>query len=188
MKKIIYIFICIITSYVNAQVYIGTNNVLANESTLLFFEGNTTSDLTNDVTTTNSKGIILPAVATTPTYNVVTPTTNNPNNGTFIFDRTSKMIKMFENGYWKNISNSVGSDLKLYDNSSAELGKGVIIGEQTTNAKGVLVLESTSKSLILPQIQNPHITVKSPYAGMICYDTVSNTFASFDGVSWNYWR
>ena len=98
------------------------------------------------------------------------------------------MIKMFENGYWKNISNSVGSDLKLYDNSSAELGKGVIIGEQTTNAKGVLVLESTSKSLILPQIQNPHITVKSPYAGMICYDTVSNTFASFDGVSWNYWR
>ena len=58
MKKIIYIFICIITSYVNAQVYIGTNNVVANESTLLFFEGNTTSDLTNDVTTTNSKGIL----------------------------------------------------------------------------------------------------------------------------------
>lgn len=188
MKKILYFFISVIASCVNAQVYIGTNNLVANESTLLFFEGNTASDQSNDYLTTNDKGIILPAVVTTPIYNVVNPTTNNPNNGTFIFDRTSKMIKMFENGYWKNISNSVGSDLKLYDNSSAELGGGVIIGDQTTNAKGVLVLESMSKSLILPQIQNPHITVKSPYAGMICYDTLSNTLASFDGVSWNYWR
>ena len=34
----------------------------------------------------------------------------------------------------------------------------------------------------------PHLNVKSPYPGMMCFDTVSNTLAVFDGENWNYWK
>ena len=188
MKKILYLTFCIITFYSNAQVFMGSGPAVTGTSILLNFEGHTATDATNDAITANNRGIILPSVGTTPTFSIVTPATNNSNNGTFIFDKSTKMIKMFENGNWRNFSTTAGDDSKVLANTSAEVGTGVIIGANTTTAKGVLVLESSSKSLVLPHIQNPHLTVKSPYPGMMCYDTASNTIAIFDGTSWNYWR
>ena len=111
------------------------------------------------------------------------------NNGTFLFDRNLKMVRMFENGSWVNLSDAVGNDIpSTMVNASNEVGKGVIIGAQSSSAKGVLVLESTNKAMILPHIKNPHTTVKSPYPGMMCYDTVSNSLAVYDGTRWNYWK
>jgi hypothetical protein len=60
--------------------------------------------------------------------------------------------------------------------------------EKISNAKGVLVLESADKAMILPKITNPHTTVKNPYPGMMCYDLTSKSLAVFDGANWNYWK
>jgi len=188
MKKILYIIFFSASILANAQVTIGNTSTVNTGNVLLSFEGNTATDATNDATTINTKGIILPAAGISPNYTVVNPLTNNPNNGTFLFDKTTKMIRMFENGAWKNFSSATGDDSRVLPNTSNETGTGVIIGSNTSAAKGVLVLESPSKALVLPHIQNPHLNVKSPYTGMMCYDTASNTIAIFDGVSWNYWR
>lgn len=170
----------------SAQVAIGKTSVNGN-STLLDFGGATATNSPTDVETTNFKGIILPALTATPTFSATTPTTNNPQNGTFIFDKTSVKVRMFTNGSWVDMSDT-GSLTNLTSNTSAESGNGVIIGSNISSATGVLVLESANKAIILPHIKNPHTTVKSPYAGMMCYDTVSNSIAVYDGSNWNYWK
>lgn len=184
MKKSIYsIIFCTITSLAFGQVSIGGNESVNGNSTILDFAGGTTTESSADQATTNEKGIILPAVGSSPT------TLDANNNGTFLFDRNLKMVRMFENGSWVNLSDAVGNDIpSAMVNASNEVGKGVIIGAQSSNAKGVLVLESTDKAMILPHIKNPHTTVKSPYPGMMCYDTVSNSLAVYDGTRWNYWK
>lgn len=131
-----------------------------------------------DFGTGSNKGIILPAVNITP---------SNPTNGTFVLDKNDRKIKMLENEIWIDLTKS-GDTNSLIANTGTENGKGVIIGAETSAASGVLVLESPNRALILPKIENPEINVKSPYPGMMCYDTASKTMAIFDGVAWNYWK
>lgn len=166
MKKIQLFILIFLSSFALSQVAIGKTEVLGS-NTLLDF----------DQSPNNSKGIILPSV------------TNNSNatNGTFIFDVNTKKVRMYENNTWKDLSDE-GNISNLISNSSNDIGKGVVIGNQNSTVNGVLVLESDSKAIILPYIENPHLTVKNPYAGMMCYDTFSKTLAVFDGVNWNYWK
>lgn len=166
MKKIQLFILIFLSSFALSQVAIGKTEVLGS-NTLLDF----------DQSPNNSKGIILPSV------------TNNSNatNGTFIFDVNTKKVRMYENNTWKDLSDE-GNISNLISNSSNDIGKGVVIGNQNSTVNGVLVLESDSKAIILPHIENPHLTVKNPYAGMMCYDTFSKTLAVFDGVNWNYWK
>ncbi|MGI9651712.1 hypothetical protein [Chryseobacterium sp. RLHN22] len=172
---------------VNAQIAIGKQSVKG-ANTILDFAGATATEASTDPATTNENGIILPAVAASPTYGATTPTTNNPNNGTFIFDRALRMVRMFTNGAWVNLSDA-GNDIPVdLNNTSTGQNGGVILGANTSAASGVLVLESANKAMILPHIRNPHTTVKSPYPGMMCYDTQSNSLAVYDGSKWNYWK
>lgn len=167
---------------ISAQIIVGGDKSIGN-SELLSFPKTTATNALTDTRTDNDRGIILPAVDTRPSF-----VNKASNNGTFIFDKSSKKVLMFENGIWKELSQGSGDIGSLVLNTSAEEGNGVIIGADTTSAEGVLVLESNNKALVLPHIENPHITVKSPYPGMICYDTKSNSLAIFDGAKWNYWR
>lgn len=127
----------------------------------------------------NVKGLILPS-----TSGVATGALDN---GTFIFDITDLKVKVYENNVWKPLSDA-GNLGTITVNDSAERGKGVIIGAPSSAADGVLILESLNKAMILPQIATPHLNVKSPYPGMICYDTASKSLAVFDGSVWNYWK
>ena len=161
------LLLSIISTITFAQVSIGKNTV-DGTSTIMDFQESTTN------------GIILPAVNTTPTYNSAT------NNGTFIFDLVDNKVKMYENESWENLSEAGSKPTQL--NTSTEIGDGVIIGSETTDAIGVLVLESDSKALILPKVDQPEVNVKSPYPGMICYDKISKSLAVFDGKVWNYWK
>lgn len=169
MNKLFYIII-FLGGIINAQVAIGKENV-SNESTLLEFEDSAT----------NTLGIILPSVLDASTITV--------QNGTFLFDVATKKVRMFENSSWIDLS-IVGDDSNLIIDPSNENtnSTGVIIGSETTTTPGVLVLEATDKAMVLPKIENPHLTVKSPYAGMMCYDTASKSLAIFDGINWNYWK
>jgi hypothetical protein len=151
-----------------AQIAIG-KQVIEGRSTVLDFDNRSG----------NTNGLILPATSGFPTGSLV--------NGTFIFDVTDNKVKVYENDRWKSLSDA-GNSSAVIANNSPETGKGVIMGESASTAEGVLVLESQNKSMILPKIATPHLNVKNPYPGMICYDTTSKTLAVFDGSVWNYWK
>lgn len=184
--KSLSVILILMFNCITAQVAIGKTSVSGNNS-ILEFAGNTTDNLPTNSETTNFKGIILPGVTASPTFSNVNPSTNNPQNGTFIFDRQLQRIRMYENGVWINLSET-GSAAGMVPATGMEQEAGVIIGASTSNATGVLVLESSNKAIILPHIKNPHTTVKSPYPGMMCYDTFSNSVAFYDGANWNYWK
>lgn len=132
-----------------------------------------------DFGTGTSKGIILPAVETLPA---------TPVNGTFLFDVADERIKMYENGSWRPLSNQGDNSNIVPYKGAVDTGKQTVMGARSTTVDGVLVLESANKAMVLPHIANPHLTVKSPYAGMMCYDTTSKTVAVFDGAVWSYWK
>lgn len=182
MKKIIYTTLLVsMATFANAQVSIGGKQEIEGTATLLDFNSPLTAD-TNSTTNNNTNGIILPAVEK---ESVVT----TPSNGTFIYDHAAKIVKMREANTWVFLSGA-GDNSKIVVNPSADqnTNQGAIIGSQTSDAKGVLILESANKAMILPRIQNPHTNVKSPYPGMMCYDTVRKSLAVFDGKNWNYWK
>lgn len=155
------------TSFVQISAQIAINNSNINSFAVLDFPLGT------------KKGIILPIIETLP---------NNAVNGTILMDKNDMKIKMKQNGLWVEMS-GLGSIAGINFNTSSEnANTSLIIGASSSTATGALVLESTTKALILPKIASPHLNVKSPRAGMICYDTVSNTMAIFDGVNWNYWK
>ena len=158
------------SSFSNAQMAIGKEEV-SGLSTLLDF----------DDSATNTKGILLPTV----TDATAVPT----NNGTFIYDILTKKVRMYQNDSWINLSEAGNTDALIVNSAADKSGKtGVIIGSEVSPVDGILVLESSNKAMILPKIANPHLNVKSPYPGMMCYDTVSNSLAVYDGSNWNYWK
>lgn len=161
-----------------AQIIIGKNNIESPNIILDFdYDGGN-----------NKRGIILPAVTELP---------DTPANGTFVFDTTDNTVKVF---YLNNLNVAEWVDLTGHEGSGSfdtdtrnhlvateETGDGTIIGADD-GAEGVLVLESSNKSMILPKVASPHINVKSPYPGMMCYDTVTKSLAVFDGTKWYFWR
>lgn len=173
-------------NFAGAQVAIGKTG-LSGGSSILEFSGMTQTFAPEDTETGNLKGIILPAVAVSPAFVPVNPSTNHPQNGTFLFDRQTAKVRMFENGNWMDMTDP-GTSSATIPVTGTETGNGVIIGAASSSAKGALVLESANKAIILPHIKNPHLTVKSPYPGMICFDTVSKSVAVFDGNKWSYWK
>jgi hypothetical protein len=128
----------------------------------------------------SNTGIILPIVDALPTGAAAS-------NGTILLDKTDITVKMRENDVWVPLSDA-GSLTGTMPNTSAETGGGVIIGAPSSPAQGVLVLESASKALVLPKVDDPVASMKSPVAGTICYDTVSKTIAVFDGLKWSFWK
>jgi hypothetical protein len=123
-----------------------------------------------------SNGIILPIVETLPAA-------STSQNGTFLLDKNDKKLKMCENNSWIDLcdKNSIANSL----NSTTETD--AIIGETSTST-GVLALEATDNAMILPHVAAPETSVKNPVAGMLVYDTASNSLALFDGLKWNYWK
>ncbi len=185
MRKYILSFL-LVGNLVSAQVSIG-KQLLSGSSSILEFSGMTQTIAPEDTETNNTKGIILPAVTVSPVFTPVTPSTNHPQNGTFLFDKLASAVRMFENGTWLDMTDA-GNSAAAIPVAGTETGNGVIIGSSSSSAKGALVLESSNKAMILPQIKNPHLTVKSPYPGMMCFDTVSKSIAVFDGSKWSYWK
>lgn len=126
-----------------------------------------------------TKGIILPAVETLP---------STPANGTFLLDKTDKKIKMYQNSIWVELSGTGNITNVVPYSGTVDNGKQTVMGARSTAVDGVLVLESADKALVLPKISNPHLNVKSPYPGMMCYDTNRKALAVFDGNVWDYWK
>jgi len=68
-----------------------------------------------------------------------------------------------------------------------DLASKAIIGANTSSANGVLVLESTTKVMVLPQVANTN-DIKDPAPGMMVYLNGTNKrLAIYNGSKWTYW-
>jgi len=148
-----------------AQVAIGKESVTNTSVLLEFGPGN--------------KGIVLPAVSTAP----------GAADGTFILDTTTKSVRVKQNGSWTDLT-ALGqaADNPYINTGTTDIGDGVIIGADSTTKPGVLVLESTTKALVLPSVAAPDQIVLSPVAGTMVYDTSVSMLAVYDGHNWSYWK
>jgi hypothetical protein len=177
MKKI-FLALLVLPMTTIGQTVVGTKTPL-NSSVVLSFP------------TSTANGIILPAVESLPI---------SPANGTFLYDKVQKKVRMYQNNRWVDLSETGNANRIVPYNSTITLpDKQTIIGSRTTKVyngssfvdgvvDGILVLEGAKKALVLPKINNPHVTVKSPYPGMMCYDIQRRALAVFDGLLWNYWK
>ena len=133
-----------------------------------------------DFSETTTKGIVLPQLLNTG--NVITP-------GTLFYDTVLKKVMYRDNTQIRDLSIKTGTYTPVanYNTLITASDKVSVIGTQTSNAVGVLILESNDKALILPKMASPHLKIVAPEAGTICYDTDKNLFCVFNGSEWTFW-
>lgn len=178
MKKIISSIFIITAVSANAQIIVGdgVGTASVKTSVLLDFAAN------------QNKGIILPYVRTLPT---------SPTEGTMIVDATdpTKARVKYFNGAWTDLSGqdadvtTILSTQPTVAQISEAAGEKTIIGASSSTANGVLVLESTTKSMILPIVQDVQ-NIPSPAPGMMVYVNKQGAkrLAVFNGSKWSYWK
>jgi hypothetical protein len=175
MKKIFLIITIAVTGTMYSQVIIGdavgTAPANQKQSVLLEFAN------------TNDKGIIMPYVRTLPT---------NPAPGTILLDATtptSAAMKLFDGTEWKVLSGRAEISSSLTDQPSVieEPNAKAIIGSDTSTEDGVLVLESSTKAMILPIVTDVQNIIK-PSPGMMVYvKGIKKYLAIYDGNKWAFW-
>lgn len=195
MKKLIIASLTLVSSIAFSQVIIGgitgTAPSTKKAAVLLEFEAG------------QNKGIILPYTRTLPSGTGI-------EGGTILLDAsdaTKAKVKYYAPGNakadangWIDLSSGNEANLTAPTDYMAKqpLSTGAnavvenvnakaIIGASATSAKGVLVLESTTKSMVLPQVASTD-DVKDPAPGMMVYLNGTNKrLAVFNGAKWTYW-
>lgn len=180
--KIIYIIALLCISFTNAQVIIGdaVGTAVNKTSVLLEFAAN------------QNKGIIVPYVRTIPSGTTL-------QGGTIVLDAstpgTNARMKYYNGSAWIDLS---GQDANLTTVLSAQpsivsapelpISK-TIIGDSVTAADGVLVLESTTKAMVLPTVLDVQ-NIPSPSPGMMVYvnQPGSKRLAVYNGSKWSFWK
>lgn len=168
MKKIITSMILMGLGYLSqAQVIITeqANPAPTNSSVLLEFGS-------------QPKGIILPSVASAP----------GAVGGTFIVNTTTKAVQYYNGTGWVNLTDAgIAVANPFVNDGTTDIADGIIIGANTTDKPGALVLESTTQALVLPRVASPQNSILSPVAGTMVYDTDSDALAVYDGKYWAFW-
>jgi len=178
MKTILSTIFIGITIFSNAQIIIGdaVGTSTIKTSVLLDFAPN------------QNKGLILPYVRTLP---------SSPTEGTLVLDATdgTKARVKYYNGTWVDLSGQEAaitstmatqvSVAQLAETSSEK----IIIGAASSSANGVVVLESTTKAMILPIVQDVQ-NIPSPSPGMMVYVNKAGAkrLAVFNGSKWSFWK
>lgn len=175
MKNIISILSIIMTPLSFAQVIIGdeTGTAINKSSVLLEFAN------------TGDKGLVLPYLRVLPT---------SPSEGTIILDAsvaTAARIKYY-NGSWIDLSGQdadVSDDLIQQPIIPENASSKVIIGNQNSTADGILVLESSTKAMVLPIVDSTNKII-NPSPGMMVYLINGNKkrLAVFNGNKWSFWK
>lgn len=167
MKKTFQLITLIFSIALFSQVTIGKNAAPTNDSVILEFG------------TDGDKGIILPY--TSGEIADAVP-------GTFIFDAVENRVKFMTKTGWFDLSEIDGaSDLSAQDTLTENTDAKVIIGATTSDADGILVLESSDKAMVLP-IVNEYTDVINPSPGMLVYVKTNQRLAVFNGSNWTFWE
>lgn len=133
------------------------------------------------------KGLLLPWVTnTTGVAGAV--------NGTVVYDVSDKKVKYLKGGSTPNgwIDLSIDAtgvvDTTLQNGATDATGAKTIIGNTTSAAPGILVLESPTKAMVLPKVASPALNIINPAPGMMVYDTTAKQVAFFNGTVWSFWK
>lgn len=168
--SLIILLLGVVTTYAQTMVGIKTSNYPNNPSVLLEFSN-------------NNKGLIVPSIAS--------PSLASPVEGTIFFDSSSNYMMKYYNGT-TNINLTGGAAHPTATQAPTPIGaedatKQTIIGAKTTSAVGAVVLESTTKVMVLPLVTNPHLNIINPSSGMIVYDPTNHKLCTFNGAQWTFW-
>ena len=178
MKKLIATIFLGSIAFANAQVIIGDAVGTAPVKTSVLLE----------FALGQNKGLILPYVRTMPA---------TPTEGTILLDAstaTTARVKYY-NGTWQDLS---GQDANITTVLSTQptavqapelATTKSIIGAQTSPAEGVLILESTTKAMVLPTVADVQ-NIPSPSPGMMVYinKTGAKRLAVYNGSKWSFWK
>lgn len=189
MKDIIkFLGIIIFTGPAFSQIIIGGETGAAGtntQSVLMDFSLNLTPD--------EGRGIILPYVVNKDNINT---------EGTVFLDasnnKDARVLYKNGNNSWFDLSNSeanggnVTAELATQPgiNEVNELGAtGAVIGEDVENAPsdGVLILNSSDKAMVLPQVNTVNDVI-NPSPGMMVYVRGKKLLAVYNGNHWAFWR
>jgi hypothetical protein len=185
MKKIImFILIIGLNTLAFAQVIIGNVIGTASDKTSVLLEFST-----------EKKGFVLPYVRSLPTI------AKGLVQGTIVLDASSSggsRVKVYDGnaiagtGGWKDLNGvdgDVSSQLVSQPATSEDSASKAIIGATTSSASGVLVLESQTKAMVLPQVGDVN-EIPSPAPGMMVYvnKTGAKRLAVFNGKVWSFWK
>lgn len=176
MKNIITTLFLTAASLASSQVIIGDKVGTATTKTSVLLE----------FANTNNKGIVLPYVQTLPSA---------PTPGTIILDATvpAKARIKYYNGAWVDLSGTDGdvtSALAIQAAPKTDLATAkTIIGAQSSPADGILVLESTTKAMVLPTVTDVN-NIPSPAPGMMVYvkGATNKRLAVYNGKVWSFWK
>ncbi|MNK79683.1 hypothetical protein D3C87_993530 [compost metagenome] len=180
MKNIILLLFTTASNILFSQVIIGDNIGTATNKTSVLLE----------FSQSQRKGIILPYL--TDVSDVNTPGSiflrvSNPTTAP-----TAKIVYYDYDGTFKDLSpeaNGIGAKLKMNtqpiakENSSSK----VVIGNETSAANGILVLESTTKAMVLPRVPSYKDIVNPAPGMMVLTGAGDKTIAFFNGSQWNFW-
>ena len=185
MKKISFIILSFSFAIANAQVIIGdaVGTAAVKTSVLLEFAKGSP---------TGNRGIVLPYVTTLPT---------SPTEGTLLLDcstAATARVKFYNGTEWKDLSGQDANLITPIDYMFAQptiaqapelASSKAIIGAQSSTADGVLVLESNTKAMVLPTVNNTDQII-NPSPGMLVYinKTGAKRLAVFNGSKWSYWK
>lgn len=180
MKKIIISGFMLISSLTYSQIILGdeVGTAVDKTSVLLEFAKN------------QNRGIILPYVRTLPTGSALTE-------GTILLDATDATqasVRFFNGTEWVDLSNERSADVTTHlsiqpNNATGEEDSKVIIGAESSDADGILVLESEDKAMVLPMVEDTD-SILNPAPGMMVYVNKESRkrLAVFNGNAWTYWR
>ena len=179
MKHICIAITLLVSTQVFSQVIIGDEIGTATDKTSVLLE----------FANTNNKGIILPYVKNRP---------STPTEGTIILDAsnpTTARIKFYNaigsdegwtdlSGQDADISTVLASQPTTAENANSK----AIIGAESSAADGVLVLESSTKAMVLPMVDDVQ-NIPSPAPGMMVYvnKTGAKRLAVYNGSKWSFW-
>ncbi|MDO5656517.1 MAG: hypothetical protein Q4G27_10295 [Flavobacteriaceae bacterium] len=163
----------------SAQVAIE-KDYTGNPSVLLEFNdtrdaAKTATDGVTEAIAGKNKTLILPIVETI----------NANEDGTIWFDAADNIIKYKSPAGTVNMTEA-GSDVVSPAFAEIATPQGTIIGEETSTANGVLVLEANDKAMVLPVVDGI-ASVINPEPGSMVYDKQEKAIAIFNGDVWYFW-
>ena len=162
MKNIIILAVLSMAGVFKGQVAIGKTSV-TNSSVALEFG-------------TDVRGIRLPVVTNAATMTAA--------NGSLVFDGTSGSFRWYANNTW---STATAGGQTGGAPTGADTGTGVIIGANSSSAAGALIIESSSRALVLPQAPLVDQRTITGVKGLALWDSALKAVVVYDGTKWNFY-
>ena len=151
-----------VAGFLNAQVAIGKTTI-TNSSVALEFGS-------------DARGICLPVV---DDAEAITAT-----NGSLVFDGATGSFRYYANNTW---SSATAGGQTGGAPAGADTAGGVIIGANSSSAKGALIIESSSRALVLPYLPLVEQRTITGVKGLVLWDSALKAVAVYDGTKWNYY-